>query len=243
MRPTISAEHPHFTKFLTSKSTDRHPAISNLKKRTHTMTDERISFQEEFAQFKRRYHKDNEETQNLLYRILRKLDSKTTSHHIQLPENNEEVTMIHRFEGVIPHPRSGRSSKQSSFVNVALSLKNGINEYNDAQIDDKNIIQSKEFEGSLLSWTHSAMSCVRSIVGRFSDLNSALGICSMDEIKRTAKYEGKPAKFNRDISTVIREIRKVIPMSILAKGDWAARELLKTHSKTQNISNARKKSI
>lgn len=71
------------------------------------------------------------------------------------------------------------------------------------------------------------MASMRGIIGRHHDMNKSLGQTSLDEIRNTNQYQTKPFKYIRDVSSIIREFRRVHPIVKIAKGDWAARELLK----------------
>lgn len=201
-----------------------------------TMSEKRVVSKSEFEAFTRRYEADQKEIRTLLDSISRNV---ARSSPMVDKRDSINANSIQAFEGVLTHPKSGRSSKQSSFVNVAASLRTGIDLYNQnlTSVDDK--IITAEFDGSLLSWTHNTMASVRGIVGRYSDMNSALGTASLEEVRKTDRYKTKPFKYNRDVSSILREIRKIVPIVVLAKGDWAARELLKNTFQNSKAANTR----
>lgn len=189
---------------------------------------------QEFQTFMRKYDEDRREFKELLQQLLAK----------QIPSNSAVASatmscVFHRFVGVIPNPNSGRTSKQSSFINVATALKRGISTYNDSVSDQDPKIETTELDGSLLSWSHSVYSTVGNIIGRYSGLNSALGNASLDEAKKLQYFATRPSRYNREVSGVMTEIKKIVPILNLAHGDWAAREVLR--NKFQNARNATKR--
>lgn len=150
------------------------------------------------------------------------------------------ATSFSSFEGVILDPKQHRKSNQTSFVNVPLALKNGIKEYNSSLDDGAPRLETNEFEGSLLAWSNAAMASVRTILGKYRDLNDGLGSMSLDSLRRQPRYVNRPGKFNRDKSAVIRDIKKTIPVILIAKGDWAARELLRNTFQNEHAASKRR---
>lgn len=182
----------------------------------------------------RKYDEDRTEFKNLLQQLVNQQNSFNST-----GASSTISCIFDRFAGVIPNPNSGRTSKQSSFINVAAALRTGISRYNESVLGQDPKLETSELDGSLLSWSHSVYSTVGNIVGRHSGLNSALGKASLDEAKKLRYFATRPSRYNREISAVITEIKKAIPIVKLAHGDWAAREILR--DKFQNARNARKR--
>lgn len=133
-----------------------------------------------------------------------------------------------QFSGVLPNPLSGRTSKESSFVNVGSALKKGIEKYNSQVADGAPMIATDEFDGSLLKWSRQSSSMVEAIVGKYAGMNTCLGKCSLQRAKHhTVFSKSRSGRYNKEKSAVLEEIKKAIPIVCLAKGNWAANELLR----------------
>lgn len=149
--------------------------------------------------------------------LLQGISGRLGERHTVIQETQKRnQNSLNSFEGVLPHPKSGRTSKQSSFVNVTATLKEGVANYDDQNSPACDKIDAKEIEGSLLSWTHNAMASIRSIIGRYHEMNRALGQTSLDDARNSKEYQSKPFKYNRDVSSIIRDIRRVLPIVVVA---------------------------
>lgn len=189
---------------------------------------------QEFQNFVKKYDADHREFKQMLQQLL--------AQPIPLNPGGTSSPMFcvfDRFSGIIPNPNSGRTSKQSSFINVAEALRAGITSHNESVSEQDPKIETSELDGSLLSWSHSVYSTVGNIIGRYSGLNNALGNSSLNEAKNLQYFATRPSRYNRELSAVINEIKKTVPIVKLAQGDWAARELLR--NKFQNARNATKR--
>ena len=145
-----------------------------------------------------------------------------------------------RFRGVIEPLTANRKSSQTSFVNIGRALKDGISEYNSSVHEDSKIITS-EFDGSLQSWSYNAYACMENIISRQPLLSSVYGKKTLFAARRLPHIHEKLSKYNREISRALKEVCVAIPVLTIAKGDWAARELLK--AKFQNAKSVHQRKL
>lgn len=92
------------------------------------MSSDKMVTKSEVQQFKEKCQVGHNELKSLLVSISRNLEE---GRPIAQDSQQRAPNSVKQFEGILPHPKSGRSSKQSSFVNVADSLKSGIATHND----------------------------------------------------------------------------------------------------------------
>ena len=105
---------------------------------------------QEFQTFMRKYDEDRTEFKNLLQQLVNQQNSFNST-----GASSTISCIFDRFAGVIPNPNSGRTSKQSSFINVAAALRTGISRYNESVLGQDPKLETSELDGSLLSWSHS----------------------------------------------------------------------------------------
>ena len=140
------------------------------------------------------------------------------------------------FQGVVPHPFSGRDKTKSSFVNVPRQLQKGIETYNVGTKNGEPKIDCKELDGSLVSWSNNASNTLETIVASHPGLADGLrkGM-TLEAIQKLPVYINKKRSFSTDKAAVLRELKKAIPILILGRGDWTAYKLLKN----KLVNNAR----
>lgn len=106
----------------------------------------------EFRAFLKRYEED-----------IRELKSKREPPAAPINEqrNSRSRTFQYSsFKGVIPKPNENRSSKESSFVNVSVALREGIKAYNDSIQNGDEKIVADELDVSPLKWSRLAFGTV-----------------------------------------------------------------------------------
>ena len=178
---------------------------------------------QEFVSFVKACEKRHEELKQLIQ------NKACIGHRVHgtVPSVGAKIATYERFRGVIPHPKAGRSSKDSSFVNVPSALKEGIQAYNASLPEDEMRIDTDEFDGPLLSWSYNVSSCLGNIIARSPLLNSFLGKETLHAAKKIPDIRKKLPRYNREVSRVLQELVEVVPVLEVAQGNWAARELIK----------------
>ena len=79
----------------------------------------------------RTYEKDMRDIKSILKQVLDKRVTSSVKETFNRPQ-----TLFSEFQGALPNPNAGRTSDKTSFVNVALRLKEGIEKYNDETGDE-----------------------------------------------------------------------------------------------------------
>lgn len=142
---------------------------------------------------------------------------------------------IHR--GVIPHPRSSRTSSQSSFIAVGKTLHAGIETHNE-MAESKGVSKINQMDASPKAFTRNAMSTLEIVLGASPLFKAHLGSMTLQEIK--SHYTYSPQLFQQAHSDdVIKRLERELPILEIASGHWAARELIR--GKLINMKEAKKK--
>lgn len=153
---------------------------------------------------------------------------------IALPRQGREHYRI--YKAVLDNPNSNRTSKQSSFFSVGTALYNGIEEYNTVAVAN-GTGQIPQMTMTPRTFTRDAMRTVGMLLGGSKVFRSHIGVKTYQEIK--AIYANTPHTFQIESSEVSKKLLKEYPILEIAKGFWAAHELIK--GKLINLKEERKK--
>lgn len=140
------------------------------------------------------------------------------------------------FKAVLDNPTKNRTSKQSSFVSVGTALYDGIEKYNTEAVAN-GTGQIPQMTVTPRTFTRDAMRTVGMLLGGSKVFGPHIGLNTFQEIK--AIYANSPHTFQIENSDVSKKLLKEYPILDIAKGFWAAHELIK--GKLINLKEERKK--
>lgn len=151
--------------------------------------------------------------------------------------DNVDPNGYRQYRSTVPDPRGTRSSKKTSFVGVAQALKTAVVGINEKRREEgKPLLQ--EVSQTSLSFSREIMSRAETLVSSSTVFGQHVGRLTFTEIRNV--YANDREKFQNAFSNVMKRLTKSFPILDLARGGWAADEIVR--QKLISMKDATKKS-